>query len=84
MLNPGFKNNLHKMTVGGEAVQVVTDRNIDLNEDGVKEQASVASVAQTANRHVDIYTDPAGASRTVIKDVFAGPFTDSGNITETV
>lgn len=69
MLKPGFSNNINIMSIGnGSGAQLLTDRAIDINGDGSKETASFTSQYVTQYRSRNTYSDPAGASRTVVEN----------------
>jgi hypothetical protein len=68
-LNAGFKNNINAVTVRatGTVSHVYTDRAIDFNGDGVKEQVtSVGTPTGVGNNVTFVVTRPQGAPRTII------------------
>lgn len=68
-LNSGYKNNINAVTVRAEGTisHVYTDRNIDFNGDGVKEQqTSVGTPTGVGQNITYVVTNPAGAKHTII------------------
>jgi len=78
-LNAGFSNNVNVVTVrsNGTATQKLTDRTIDLDGDGNKEQISIVHVSGDAvgtpsapgGKIVEIVTTPAGFKNTIMETV---------------
>ncbi len=78
-LNPGYENNINiiQIRVNGAHMQRVTDRAIDINGDGVKEQVSIVVTAGYAGgtpsapggKITQIVTIPSGVARTIVSQV---------------
>lgn len=84
-LNPGFENNINimQLRVNGAHMYRVTDRPIDIDNDGDKEQVSIVVTAGYAGgtpsapggKITQIVTIPAGVARTIVSQVYE---TDGG------
>jgi hypothetical protein len=78
-LNPGFSNNNNIIVVRSNGVgnQKLTDRSIDLDGDGIKEQISIVHVSGDATgtpsspggRIVETVTTPNGFRNTVVETI---------------
>lgn len=78
-LNAGFRNNINVIQVrnNGAHMQRLTDRAIDIDGNGVKEQVTITHVSGSAigtpsapgGKCRDTYTIPAGVARTVVSEV---------------
>lgn len=84
-LNPGFQNNINimQLRVDGAHMYRVTDRAIDIDNDGDEEQVTIVVTAGSAvgtpsapgGKITQTVTIPAGAARTIVSQVYE---TDGG------
>ena len=71
-LNPGFTNNINIIVVrtSGTSLQKLTDRSIDIDGDGDKEEISIVHVsgdAASGDKHkVNTVTTPRGFRNTIV------------------
>jgi len=67
-LASGYSNNVNILVVRtfGSRSDILTDRAIDIDGDGSKEQTTVVTTEGAGNKIVQVVTRPAGASRSVV------------------
>ena len=68
-LNSGFSNNVNIMAIraGGNLTHMVTDRAIDIDDDGDKEVVTVVTTLRANGKVKHTVTKPAGVARSVVK-----------------
>lgn len=73
-LQAGFTNNINGITVRAAptANQLITDRQIDFDGDGVQEVVTVVTTQREGNKVKNVVTTPAGVARTIIKQTAEG------------
>ncbi len=72
-INAGYSNNVNRVTIRGfgNVTQSLTDRNVDIDGDGIKEQDAIIHIsghgAVGGGKVKYAFSEPIGSSRSVIK-----------------